>query len=294
MHTLSWQGIDDGAGFPAICRYQVQEATGEAHAHEFFEIVYVLDGFCLHVCNDTSSLLMAGDIVALRPGDAHRYRGQRNVNIINFLFMPGALDGVMHEVLTLPGMADFFDHTGGADWMLHRHLSLKDREHVQAFFGEMRAEREARQPGWAVRSKALLLEFMVFFSRIFSARFPMQQEDSPYTGYVSAALAQIEAQYHENLSVAGIAAAMGISPDHLTRQFRQAMGITPVEYLRRYRFARALELLRQQKPVGEVCQAVGFHHLSHFSREFKTLFDMTPTAFQRQSRERKPSHFPKN
>jgi AraC-like DNA-binding protein len=115
----------------------------------------------------------------------------------------------------------------------------------------------------------------------------MRQAGNSYVGYVSGALADIEAHYHEPLSVHGIAASLGISADHLTRQFRQTMGITPVEYLKRYRFARALELLRQQQPVSEVCQAVGFRHISHFSREFKALFDMTPSAFQHQSRDQR-------
>ncbi len=281
--TLAWRSVDDGAGYPALCRHSVQGPTG-AHGHEFYEIVYVLDGFCLHVCNDASMLLMAGDILALRPGDAHRYRGQRNVSIINFLFLPEAFGTAFDEVMTLPGMADFFGaYTAGAP--LHRHLPLPDRERVLKFFDEITRERAEKQAGWMLRCRALLLDFLVFFARIFSARFPARQADTPYMGYVSAALTTIEARYHEELTVAGIAASLGISPDHLTRQFRQAMGITPIDYLRRYRFARALELLRRQQPVGEVSAAVGFRHISHFSREFKAMFDMTPSAFQRQSRD---------
>jgi len=283
---LAWQAVDDGLGFPALCRHLVQGPSG-THAHEFYEIVYVLEGFCLHVFNNTSSLLMAGDILALCPGDTHSYRGQRNVKIVNFFFLPEALGSLINEVRSLPGMADFFNGGLSKDRMLQHHLSLLDRERVQTFFQEMDRERMDRLAGWALRSRALLLDFMVFFSRIFNARFPIRQTDNPYMGYVSPVLAAVEAHYHENLTVHAIAASLGISPDHLTRQFRQAMGITPIQYLRRFRFARALELLRQQRPVGEVCQAVGIHHLSHFSREFKALFDMTPSAFQRQSRDQK-------
>ncbi|MEG0766899.1 MAG: AraC family transcriptional regulator [Clostridia bacterium] len=284
MYCIPWCDVDDGAGYPALIRQQVQKQT-ETHLHEFFEIVYVHEGFCLHVCDSTSALLMAGDMVAIRPGVVHSYRGQRNVTISNFLFMPQALSGVLDEVCTLPGMNDFFYGPPTQTWLLHSHLSLPEQESVQWFLREFARERAEQRTGWMLRSKALLLEFMVRFSRILGVRFPAQQSDARYLGYVSAALAAVEAHYHEEISIAGIAADLKISPDHLTRQFRQTMGITPMEYLRRYRFARALELLRRQTPVSEVCMAVGFHHLSHFSREFKALFDMTPTAFQRQSRE---------
>ncbi|MCL1796456.1 MAG: AraC family transcriptional regulator [Clostridia bacterium] len=282
IQTLTWESVDDGAGYPAICRREVQGPTGP-HAHEFYEIVYVLEGFCLHVCNGASSLLMAGDILALRPGDVHRYRGRRNVGIVNFLFLPQALGCLMNEVRSLPGMADLFSGDPSMDWFLLRHLSLPDREHVQRAFLEIDRERTEKQTGWMLRSRALLADFMVFFSRIFSARFPARRADSPYTGYITGALAGIEDHYHENLTVKSLADSLGISADHLTRQFRQAMGLTPIEYLRRYRFARALELLRRQMPVQSVCKAVGFRHASHFSREFKVFFDMTPSAFQRQA-----------
>lgn len=281
MEVLTWRDVDDGAGYPALIRYQLQGATGDGHSHTFYEIVYVEDGFCLHRCNETSSLLMAGDLIALRPGDVHTYRGQRNVSIVNFLFTREALHGVLPEILSLPGMEDFFGNAPSAR-PSHRNLSPKDRERVRDFFRALGGEREARQPGWAVRSKALVLDFLVFFARLPGAGLPARGE-TPYTGYVAEALAIIESSYHEALTISGIAARVGVSPDHLTRQFRQALGITPLESLRRYRFARALELLRRGEAVGEVYKTVGFRHFSHFSREFKTLFDMTPTAFQRQS-----------
>ena len=75
---------------------------------------------------------------------------------------------------------------------------------------------------------------------------------------------------------------MGVSADHLTRQFNRTLGITPSEYLRRFRFARAIELLRQQTAVGDVSRMVGFSHISHFSREFKAMFGMNPSEYARR------------
>ena len=81
---------------------------------------------------------------------------------------------------------------------------------------------------------------------------------------------------------ADIARQVGVSADHLTRQFNRTLGITPSEYLRRFRFARAIELLRQQTAVGDVSRMVGFSHISHFSREFKAMFGMNPSEYARR------------
>ena len=92
----------------------------------------------------------------------------------------------------------------------------------------------------------------------------------------------IEADYAQELSLADIARQVGVSADHLTRQFNRILGITPSEYLRRFRFARAIELLRGQVAVGEVSRQVGFSHISHFSREFKAMFGMNPSEYARR------------
>ena len=237
----------------------------------------------LHALGGESALLLAGDIIAVRPGDEHFYHGRRTATIINFLFLPEALGSALSEVCALPGMADFFAEGPSSGWKLHAHLELEDRERVLALFHEMQEERAAQKTGWVVRSRALLVEFMVLLSRVFSARFPASRMgDSAYTGYVSRAMELIEADYAIDLSIADIARQVGVSADHLTRQFNRTLGITPSEYLRRFRFARAIELLRQQTAVGNVSRMVGFSHISHFSREFKAMFGMNPSEYARR------------
>ena len=99
----------------------------------------------------------------------------------------------------------------------------------------MQEERAAQQTGWVVRSRALLVAFMVLLSRVFSARFPASRMgDSAYTGYVSRAMELIEADYAIDLSIADIARQVGVSADHLTRQFNRTLGITPVSYTHLY------------------------------------------------------------
>lgn len=282
-NLLTWEEIVPEGGFPVKVFNQIQGSSG-SHSHDFYELVLVEEGFCLHCSDDRVELMMAGDFIAIVPGQSHFYRCRSNVTIWNILFLPQALDGLMEEVVELPGMRELFQD--GLEEVLHVHLSLQDREQAGRIVAEIWQEREQGREGWALRAKALLTDLMVLLSRVFGVRFSHQKTENPYLGYTLAAIEQIETGYRKDISVAGIAASLGISPDHLTRQFRQITGITPTEHIRRCRFAKALELLRRQYPVGEVCAQTGFRQLSYFSREFKNQFSMTPTAFQRQARER--------
>ena len=79
-----------------------------------------------------------------------------------------------------------------------------------------------------------------------------------------------------------LAREVGVTADYLTRQFKLLAGITPLTYLRRFRIARAMELLGQGISASEAAQRVGFHSLSHFSREFKRELGISPTQFKQQ------------
>jgi AraC-like DNA-binding protein len=258
------------------------QGTMNRHSHEFFEFVYVEEGFCLHFSGNGVELLMAGDLLAMCPGMEHYYWCKKNITIVNILFMPEVFSGLLDEIKTLPGMADLFE--GKLLSPLLSHLSLQDREEMQRIIASLRKEDERKETGWELRSKTLLADMIVMLSRVMNTRFSRQESKNPYLGYALQTVEAIEERYTAPLTVRDLAVSLGIGPDHLTRQFRQIMGITPTEYLRRRRFARALELLRKQRPITEVYQASGFRSINYFSREFKALFKMTPSEFRRQAR----------
>jgi AraC-like DNA-binding protein len=258
------------------------QGTLNRHSHEFFEFVYVEEGFCLHFSDSGVELLMAGDLLAMCPGMEHWYWCKKDITIVNILFMPEVFAGMLGELKALPGMADLFD--GTLQSPLLSHLSLQDREEMRRTIDTLGRESQQKEAGWELRSKILLAGVIVMLSRVTNTRFSRQKSKNPYLDYTIKTVEAIEERYAVPMSVRDLALDLGISPDHLTRQFRQSMGITPIEYLRRRRFARALELLRKQRPISEVYTASGFRSINYFSREFKTLFKMTPSEFRRQAR----------
>ena len=98
---------------------------------------------------------------------------------------------------------------------------------------------------------------------------------------VSRAIALIEKNIAEPLSVPQIAAALGASQRQLERQFRQAMGCTVVQFgtLVRLQHARVL-LISTQLPVREVATASGFNTLSHFAHAFGACFGRRPSDYR--------------
>jgi len=101
--------------------------------------------------------------------------------------------------------------------------------------------------------------------------------------YVRRALGFIEENYDKDFSMKDMAQTTGVSPDYLSRQFKQVIGITPIEYIRNYRFAKAIDLLKSGAKIKEISKQVGFNNFNHFTREFRSVLGITPTDYKKKN-----------
>ncbi len=86
------------------------------------------------------------------------------------------------------------------------------------------------------------------------------------------------------LSLAEIAAACGLSPDHFARCFRKTTGLAPHAWLLKARVDRALTLLRQRDlSLATIAMACGFANASHFARVFTRRTGMNPSVWRRMA-----------
>ncbi|WP_309115392.1 helix-turn-helix transcriptional regulator [Saccharothrix sp.] len=98
-------------------------------------------------------------------------------------------------------------------------------------------------------------------------------------GAVAAAVAHVEANLAGPLTVPGVAAAAGVSHNHLTRLFRAETGLTVVAWIRRRRLERARHLLRASTlPIPAVAAAVGFDDLQAFNKACRRELGASPRA----------------
>jgi AraC family transcriptional regulator len=93
------------------------------------------------------------------------------------------------------------------------------------------------------------------------------------------------------LSLADIAAVAGVHPVYLTRAFRRHFGCTPGDYLRRCRLLKAAALLVDDRDdLVDIAGMCGYFDQAHFSRTFKTAFDLSPSQYRERVRRTSPGH----
>jgi AraC family transcriptional regulator len=104
-------------------------------------------------------------------------------------------------------------------------------------------------------------------------------------------LSFIEERLADDISLQQIAEAVGISPSHLSSQFRGSMGIPVHQYLIQRRLERAKSLLsRNGLSIAEIALAAGFAHQSHLARHMRRVMGVSPRAMQRLLMSSSSSH----
>ncbi|MCL5292182.1 MAG: helix-turn-helix domain-containing protein [Actinobacteria bacterium] len=96
----------------------------------------------------------------------------------------------------------------------------------------------------------------------------------------------------EALRLSLLSRTMLVSPFHLSRTFSLLEGETLQEFIARTRMERAAQLLREtERPILDVCFEVGLNSTSHFSKQFKKHFGLTPLAYRKDPSKSKKQRF---
>ena len=82
-------------------------------------------------------------------------------------------------------------------------------------------------------------------------------------------------------NIAAVAKTLGVSREHLSRQFAEQLGSPPARWLQLERIRHAAVLLRfGQDPINKIAQAVGFNTPSAFTAAFRSHYGCTPGAYR--------------
>ena len=95
------------------------------------------------------------------------------------------------------------------------------------------------------------------------------------------AVEHMQRRLHEPIAIAALAARVNLSPSRFRYLFALQTGVAPTLYLQRLRLRRARLLIeRTFLSVKEVMALVGYSDPSHFSREFRRVYGVSPSALR--------------
>ena len=107
-------------------------------------------------------------------------------------------------------------------------------------------------------------------------------EDDATMDQISSIVNQITQDAAHSMTMAQVAAQIGMSESRFSRFFRKATGNTFVDFVNRVRINRACQLLMESdRYITHICYEVGFNNVSNFNRQFLAEKGMPPSRFRR-------------
>ena len=109
--------------------------------------------------------------------------------------------------------------------------------------------------------------------------------EDDHFAYIFELQKRFETQYSHSYTLEDLAKEYNVSPSTLSHQFKKVTGTSVMDYLLSCRMASAKKYLTDTHiSIGEIVELCGFSDNSNFSRTFKKLNRMSPSAFRQQFR----------
>ncbi len=204
----------------------------------------------------------------------------------NAIFIPA---GVMHGFDVGPqvfGTAVFFGRGSGVVLPeVPQHLRIREvhlQQEVNMTLDNILREMDADTPAHDRATQHHVGLLSVWLERQIARAATETKRPDATRRLVARYTALLEREFRSGMGVAEFAAALGVTPTHLTRCCNQACGRPASALLHDRLIFEARKLLSEtDMPVGRIADSLGFTSPAYFTRAFQHQVGQSPSAFRR-------------
>ncbi len=272
MRCLRFADVTGGAPYhAALVPIGDSAARLAPHSHaDFHELVCVVRGRgWQHVAGQRQDLA-EGDLVLVRPQDAHHFGTRRGGE---FQFINVAFPSERWRAF-----ADFAGVPGAAAWdlALTPVLARDAPAAVRQAMARMLA---------AYQDTSSALDVIGLWSVIIPVLEAAAGGTDIRPPWLVRACAEMRSEENLRAGLPRLLELASVSHGHLARSMSQHLGSRPVEFVNQVRLSHAAALLATTgEPIGSIAARAGFSSQSYFDRLFHARYGQTPRAYREQAR----------
>jgi AraC family transcriptional regulator len=227
------------------------------HTHQWPYFTFVLRGGYSESCQGKTWEIAEGDVVLHGAGEAHADRMHAGESCL----------------LNLEFTQPWLDRIGGFGARLDSRFIVSGGQLLRL------GKRLHRELWSAERISALCIEGLAL--ELIAEGTPRQRRASANGLWLQRAVEYLRANFKDSPSLDQVAAAAGVHPVHLAREFHRKKGLSVGAYIRKLRVDWACqELVRSKQPIVDIALTAGFADHSHLTRVFRRETGLTPTEFR--------------
>ncbi|ALS26699.1 AraC family transcriptional regulator [Paenibacillus sp. 32O-W] len=254
------------------------------HSHAMYELYYFHQGQCNYLIGDKLFSLSPGDLILMHGMTLHCPNPSPHAPYVRtmFHFDPAYVQRILQPELARALLAPF-------ERLRNYRIRLNpdQRKEAERMFAEMDGLYAAGDGGPDYKYERFVMRFIELLYMVKGwcaspegAHAPASEREK----HVQRVITFLEEHYAEHLTLEAIAESLHLTKPYLSNMFKSVTGTTVFKYLynRRINQAKIYFRLEPHRSVTDICHAVGFQHLPHFSRMFKAAVGTTPEAYRRR------------
>lgn len=237
------------------------------HSQDFYELIWVQNGRVRHYLEDGRDDLVEGDVLFIRPGDAHALQGRGDAPFVAALCVNPKI------IKALPKRYPELD--GHLFWADSPSAQKLHRDSLQLAALNQAANELERSDRTLLAVEAFLLPLLS------SLLHPMDLPSEAPDWLIAACEAARDPRvFHDG--AAGLVRTTGRGHPHVSRSMRRWLGQSPSDYVNAQRMAfAAARLTGGSDTLAEIAEEIGIPNLSHFHKLFRAHHGVTPQKYRR-------------
>ncbi len=244
-----------------------ESLSSPVHAHEFYEVEYILRGTTEQVINNEKIVGNKGDIFFFIPGDTHSFDKSSDYDAINCLFHPELLKA----------FSAFNGEFNAANIQKKISLSYFKMADFESALHCM--EKELHIKGVNYRNTVKSLAFLIL-NYILKFDTEYRTEIDPKTK-LDILLAYIDENY-ASVTPKELAEKFFYNQNYLCKIFKENTAMTMTNYINRIRINHALHAICTTSiPIEQIAFNVGIPDKKNFYKLFKAQCGLTPSSFRK-------------
>lgn len=148
---------------------------------------------------------------------------------------------------------------------------------LSGYFNQLFHTKNSNAVELSLLQQASLFQICALLFSYSPEKIPSALENAPLHSKKSVILKYIDEHLADSLTIEQLAKVVYMHPTAFIRYFKNRMGMPPLKYIKYLRLERAkLYLETTDYTIQEIAVLTGFTTTSHFSREFKAAYGMSP------------------
>jgi AraC family L-rhamnose operon transcriptional activator RhaR len=280
---LHWTGLPTRADVEIDVNWHVVDGDVVPHDHDFVEVAIVLAGAGVHETLYGRRPIGPGDAVVIRAGAWHAFRACEGLSVVNCCFRARLLERELLWLAEEPRLRFALWPSGVGDGVVPARLRSRALERCSESLDRLAAAPDVAPRPYQLAHLLLVLREVACHLDVGQLSHVERLATAP--AGVLEALRLLAGDLARPWTVTDLAAAVAVSPAHLSRLFRAVVGRPPMAHLSALRAeAAATRLLRTDESVSSVGAAVGWSDPNYFARRFRAHFGTSPTGFRERVR----------